>query len=171
MHHALEAFRMQLYVNRTTSFFCCASSACHNCRTCKSAWRISSTRGSSSAAAGLTTQTSMSPADAADAEGHPQRGGDALLHRGDGARTGVHSQAALHPQVRLLAFAGTIGAAARTAPACEFIHRRHYIHRCGLLPLQARSVRRRAPHVLVHLLQGATLCSVAGRTRSCIQLA
>ena len=38
-------------------------------------------------------------ADAAHAQGHPERGGDALLHRGDRARAGVHPQALLHSQV------------------------------------------------------------------------
>ena len=38
-------------------------------------------------------------ADAADAEGHPERGGDALLHCGDGAGAGVHPPPQLHPQV------------------------------------------------------------------------
>ena len=38
-------------------------------------------------------------ADAADAEGHPERGGHALLHRGDGAGAGVHPPPQLHPQV------------------------------------------------------------------------
>ena len=39
-------------------------------------------------------------ADAAHAQGHPERGGDALLHRGDRARAGVHPQALLHSQVQ-----------------------------------------------------------------------
>lgn len=45
---------------------------------------------------------------------------------------------------------------AETVLALESIHRRHYIHRCGFSPLQARSVRQRAPHLLVNLFTGAT---------------
>lgn len=42
---------------------------------------------------------------------------------------------------------------AETVLALESIHRRHYIHRCGISPLQAQSVRQRAPHLLVSFSQ------------------
>lgn len=38
-------------------------------------------------------------ADAADAQGHPQRGDDAVLHRGDGPGPGVHPPPQLHSSV------------------------------------------------------------------------